>query len=82
MELHMCKVFDEGIGDWIDLGVFSTPAKAEGAGTEYIENACEDAEVTLIDWEVDTNVSTHWYQTPGGRVFTRVITKCELDQNL
>ena len=78
MELHMLPL----LSFIATICVFSTSAKAEGAGTEYIENACEDAEVTLIDWENDANVSTHWYQTPGGRVFTRVITKCCLDENL
>ena len=80
MTVYMCKVYDALIGDWIDLGVFSTSVKAEGAGTDYImENypAC-----VIIDWARDANVRTDWYQDIDGRVNTRVVTECELDKML
>lgn len=80
MKVYMCKVYDALIGDWIDLGVFSTQAKAEGAGENYImENypAC-----VVIDWARDANVRTDWYQDIDGRVNTRVVTECELDKML
>ena len=80
MKVFMCKVYDALIGDWIDLGVFSTSVKAEGAGTDYImENypAC-----VIIDWARDANVRTDWYQDMDGRVNTRVVTECELDKML
>ena len=80
MTVYMCKVYDALIGDWIDLGVFSTQAKAEGAGEEYITSnypAC-----VVIDWERDVNVHIVWYQDIGGRVNTRVVTECELDKSL
>ena len=80
MKIFMCKVYDALIGNWIDLGVFSTSVKAEGAGTNYImENypAC-----VVIDWARDANVRTDWYQDIDGRVNTRVVTECELDKSL
>ena len=80
MKLYLCKVYDDGVGDWADLGVFSTQVKAECAGIIYIHQIYHDVE--LIDWEREPNVYTDWYQTPGGRVFTRVITECELDKSL
>ena len=46
----------------------------------YIMNACHEANV--IDWEDDTNVYTTWFQSPKGRVFTRVVTECEVDRAL
>jgi len=80
MTVYMCKVYDAFLGDWIDLGVFSTQAKAEGAGDNYImENypAC-----VVIDWARDVNVRTDWYQDIDGRINTRVVTECELDKVL
>lgn len=80
MTVYTSKVYDTLIGDWIDMGVFSTPAKAEGAGESYImENypAC-----VIIDWERDANVLTTWYQDIDGRINTRVVTECELDKVL
>ena len=80
MTVYMSKVYDALIGEWIDFGVFSTGAKAEGAGENYImENypAC-----VVIDWERDGNVRTDWYQDIDGRINTRVVTECELDKVL
>ena len=80
MKVYMCKVWDSALGDWVDRGVFSTCAKAMGSGSLYITEACGD--VTLLDWEYDTNVYTDWYQGANGRVFTRVVTETEIDQSL
>lgn len=80
MKIYTSKVYDALIGDWIDMGVFSTQAKAEGAGENYImENypAC-----VIIDWAREDNVRTDWYQDIDGRVNTRVVTECELDKIL
>jgi hypothetical protein len=49
-------------------------------GSLYIVEACGD--VTLLDWEHDTNVYTDWYQSASGRVFTRVVTETEIDRSL
>jgi NifU-like protein involved in Fe-S cluster formation len=78
--VYMCKVWDGALGDWVDIGVFSTRAKAMEGGSLYIVGACGD--VTLLDWEYDTNVFTDWYQDTNGRVFTRVVTECEVDKGL
>ena len=80
MKLYMCKVFDGFLGDWVDRGVFSTAVRAQNAGTEYMEETCEN--VTHIDFDWDTNTNTDWYIGENGRVFTRVITECELDKSL
>lgn len=80
MTVFICKVYDALIGDWIDLGVFSTQAKAEGAGTDYIMESYPAC--VVIDWERDANVLTTWYQDIDGRVNTRVVTECELDKVL
>ena len=63
MKVSMCKVYDGDFGDWVDIGVFSTHAKAMNGG-------------------YDTNVYTTWFQSPKGRMFTRVVTECELDKTL
>ena len=80
MKVSMCKVYDGDLANWVDIGVFSTIAKAMEGGSLYIVNACGD--VSLLDWEHDTNVYTDWYQGTNGRVFTRVVTECELDKAL
>ena len=80
MKVYMCKVWDGSLGDWVDIGVFSTWASAIKVGSNYITAACENAK--LIDWEYDTNVSTNWYQDSNGRIFTRVITETEIDRGL
>lgn len=80
MKVYMCKVWDGNLGDWVDIGVFSTCAKAMEAGSLYIVEACED--VTLLDWEHDINVCTDWYQDAAKHVFTRVVTEAEIDRSL
>ena len=80
MKVSMCKVYDGDFGEWIDIGVFSTHAKAMNGGYTYIMNACHEANV--IDWEDDTNVYTTWFQSPKGHIFTRVVTECEVDRAL
>ena len=80
MTVYTCKVFDGQLGEWVDCGVFSTPVKAQNAGTNYINEACDNA--TQIDFDWDTNTHTDWYMSQNGRVFTRVITECELDKVL
>lgn len=80
MTVYMCKIYDALIGDWIDLGVFSTAAKAEGAGDNYIMESYPAC--VVIDWERDGNVCTVWYQDIDGRINTRVVTECELDKML
>ena len=80
MKVSMCKVYDGALGDWVDIGVFSTTAKAMKGGSLYIANTCGD--VSLLDWEHDANVYTDWYQCANGRVFTRVVTECEIDKGL
>ena len=80
MTLYLCKVWDGTLGDWVDIGVFSTCAKAMEAGSLYIIGACEN--VTLLDWEHDANVCTDWYQSANGHIFTRVVTEAKLDQSL
>lgn len=80
MKVFMCKVYDGILGDWVDMGVFSTCAKAMEAGSLYIISQCAD--VTLIDWDHDANVCTDWYQNNNGRVFTRVVTETEIDRSL
>ena len=80
MKVYMCKVYDGILGDWIDIGVFSTCAKAMEGGSLYIIGACED--MTLLDWEHDANVYTDWFQSRHGRVFTRVVTEAEIDRSL
>ena len=80
MKVSMCKVFDPRLGDWVDMGVFSTSAKALDSGTLYITNACGD--VYLLDFDYDTNVHTDWYQDADGAIFTRVVTECEIDKGL
>ena len=81
MKVYMCKVWDSVVfGDWVDIGVFSTCAKAMEAGSLYIVEVYGD--VTLLDWEHDTNVYTDWYQGTNGQVFTRVVTETEIDRSL
>ena len=80
MKVSLCKVFDGDLGDWVDIGVFSTTAKAMEGGSLYIVNSCGD--VTLIDWDHHAPVYTDWYQGTNGRVFTRVVTECEIDRAL
>ena len=80
MTVYMCKVYDGDLGDWVDIGVFSTHVRAMGNGYTYIRNACPEA--NIIDWEDDTNVYTTWFQSPKGRIFTRVVTDCEFDKAL
>ena len=80
MKVSMCKVYDGDLGDWVDIGVLSTTAKAVEGGSLYIVNACGD--VSLLDWEHDTNVYTDWYQSADGNVFTRVVTETEIDRSL
>lgn len=80
MKVYMCKVWDGALGDWVDIGVFSTRAKAMEAGSLYIVQACGD--VTLLDWEHDANVCTDWYQCASARVFTRSVTETEIDRSL
>lgn len=80
MKVFMCKVYDGILGDWVDMGVFSTCAKAMEAGSLYIISACDDN--SLIDWERDGNVYTDWYQSKHGNVFTRVVTETEIDRSL
>ena len=55
MKVYMCKVWDGDLGDWVDIGVFSTTAKAMENGSLYIANACGD--VSLLDWEHDATIS-------------------------
>lgn len=81
MTVCTCKVFDGALGDWVDIGVFSTIAKAMEGGSLYIVNTC-DGDVSLLDWEHNTNVYTDWYQGVNGRIFTRVVTECEVDKQL
>mgnify|MGYP006958174253 FL=1 len=80
MKVYMCKVWDGALGDWVDIGVFSTRAKAMEAGSLYIVQACGD--VSLLDWEHDANVCTDWYQGASERIFTRSITEAEIDRSL
>lgn len=80
MKVYMCKVWDGALGDWVDIGVFSTRAKAMEAGSLYIINICED--ITLLDWEHDINVDTDWYEGAAKCIFTRVITEVEIDRSL
>ena len=80
MKVSICKVFDGDLGDWVDIGVFSTVARAMEAGSLYIINSCGD--VSLLDWDHGANVNTDWYQGTNGRVFTRVVTECEVDKEL
>ena len=80
MKVYMCKVFDGALGEWVDIGVFSTCAKAMEAGSLYIVNTSDG--YALIDWEHDTNIYTDWYQGTNGRVFTRVVTEAEIDRSL
>ena len=80
MTVFMCKVYDGRLGDWVDIGVFSTCARAMEKGSIYILNAC--GEVTLIDWDHDANVYTDWYLSKQGQVFTRVVTEAVIDKEL
>lgn len=80
MKVYMCKVWDSTLGDWVDRGVFSTCAKAMESGSLYIIETCGD--VTLLDWEHDTNIYTDWYQCANGHVFARVVTETEIDRSL
>ena len=80
MKVSMCKGYDGDLGDWVDIGGVATTAKAMESGSLYIVNTCGD--VSLLDWEHDTNVYTDWYQGTNGRVFTRVVTECEIDKGL
>ena len=80
MKVYMCKVYDGDLGEWVDIGVFSTLAKGMEGGSLYIVGQCEG--VTLLDWDHDANVCTDWYQGPQGRIFTRVVTEAEIDRLL
>ena len=80
MKVYMCKVWDGVLGNWVDRGVFSTCAKAMESGSLYIVEVCGD--VTLLDWEHDTNVYIDWYQNTNGRIFIRVVTETEIDRSL
>jgi len=80
MKVYMCKVWDGNLGDWVDIGVFSTRAKAMEAGSRYIVEACKD--VSLLDWEYDANVCTDWYQGASEGIFTRSVTEVEIDRSL
>ena len=80
MKVYMCKVWDGALGDWVDIGVFSTRDKAMEAGSRYIMDACED--VSLLDWEYDANVCTDWYQGASRGIFTRSVTEVEIDRSL
>lgn len=81
MKLYMCKMYDSELGDWVDLGVFSSFAKANEAGTYYISYQTND-DTELIDWEVENNICTDYYETNNGCIYTRVITETELDKIL
>lgn len=80
MKVYMCKVWDGALGDWVDIGVFSTCAKAMEGGSLYIVNTHGD--VSLVDWARDTNVYTDWYQGTDGNDFIRVVTETEIDRSL
>jgi len=81
MKVYMCKVYDCELGDWVDIGVFSTCAKAMEAGSLYIV-AAADEDVELLDWDHDVNVYTDWYQGKRTSVYTRVVTETEIDRSL
>ena len=76
----MCKVYNEILGNWVDIGVFSTCAKAMEAGSLYISNQCTD--IIPTDWDYDMNVYTDCYQGRHGWTFTRVVTETEIDRSL
>ena len=47
MKVYMCKVWDGVLGDWVDIGVFSTCAKAMEGGSLYIVEACGDVKLLI-----------------------------------
>ena len=80
MEVYTCKVWDGRLGEWINIGVFSSCAKAQENGSLYITEICP--EVSLLDWERDEGCYTDWYQSSGGTAFTRMVEKAIVDQRL
>ena len=82
MTVYLCKVYDGILGDWVETGAFSTTGKAMNSGSEYITCACPEG-AELIDWDYSSGTSwTDWYQNTRGRIFTRVVTKFEVDKKL
>ena len=80
MKVYLCKVYDGSLGEWVDLGVFSTCAKAMEYGSNHILAMCE--RVTLLDWDHNNETCVDWYQDTDGNAFTRVVTETEIDQGL
>ena len=82
MIVYACKVYDGILGDWVETGVFSTTGKAMSSGSEYITRTCSE-DVEIIDWDYSSGETwTDWYQNKHGRVFTRVVTRFEVDKEL
>ena len=80
MKVYLCKVYNGNLRDWVDLGVFSTCAKAMEYGSLHILSMCEN--VTLLDWDHNNGVCIDWYQNTNGRDFIRIIKETEIDQGL
>ncbi len=78
MTVYICQIYDSLLGDRFDLGVFSTSAKAESAGTDYIMEECPES--VAIDWMYEDGTRVDWYQTPNGYTYTRMIIEAELDK--
>lgn len=77
MKVYMCQVHDGDGGELVNVGVYSTCAKAMEAGSLFI-TASNHGEVELIDWSHDDAECIDWYTN----CYTRIITICELDRRL
>ena len=78
MTMFTCKVWDGDTDEWVELGVFSTCAKAMGAGGRYI---AEKGGYTLIDWDHSNGLYLDWYE--GAHCpFTRVVREVTVDERL
>ena len=80
MKVYTCEIFDGRLMDTIMVGVFSTLAKAQEAGTWYLEEYTDTAH--LMDGHHGANQYTDWYQDDSNYCHTRVIYECEIDERL
>ena len=81
MKVYTCNVWDGIRNEEVDLGVFSTKAKALEAGGLYIaENACGNAH--LLDWDEYVSYLIYWYQDDQYNPFTRTVIEWEVDSQL
>lgn len=77
MTLYISEMYDGNNGDNTVLGVFSTPALAEHAGSKYFDDMGYTG-VELLDWDNENNIYSHYYS----HKCTLTVTEWELDKGL